>query len=181
VTPTQGPPDRLWSWGLPAPPTPAHVRRRQVWQGADIRVLLVEDDPDQLAWAAESFRRCGCTVAVATDGEQAARVALSAEPDIAVVDLLLPIMDGWELVAHFRRSRPAMRVVVSSVLDLQYYPAADAVLPKPFVREQVWHLLERLSPPRVETWLPPGDAPPPVDRPAPDGLRPSRRREGVSR
>ena len=135
-------------------------------------MLIVDRDQDQLDLLAENFRRCGCIVALATDGEQAARVASTIEPDIAVVDLLLPILDGWELVAHFRRSRPEMRIVVSSVLETQYYPVTDGVLPKPFLQEHVWRLLDRLSPAPVvpspdasspvgSSLLPDGGPPPP--------------------
>jgi CheY-like chemotaxis protein len=134
-------------------------RRHHEQHGERTRVLVVDQDQDQQDLLTESFRRCGCEVAVAADGEQAAQAALSAEPDIAVIDLLLPIMDGWELVAHFRRNRPGMRIVVSSVLDVQYYPASDGVLPKPFLRQDVWLLLDRLAPARTALSGLPHDAP----------------------
>mgnify|MGYP000217430204 CR=1 FL=1 len=108
------------------------------------RVLVVEDSPDQAELLRKNFVKAGCSVRTVTTGEEAIAAALELVPDLAVIDLVLPGMDGWELVAHFRAAWPACAIVVSSVLDPQDFPPADAILPKPFTGTQVRELLGRV-------------------------------------
>ena len=62
------------------------------------------------------------------------------------VDLVLPGMDGWALVERLRADVPECAVVVSSVLDSRKYPAAQAILPKPFTRAQILQVLAECVP-----------------------------------
>lgn len=104
------------------------------------RVLVVDDDPDQLALLDTYLSRAGCVVTTAASGELAV-VAMQHPLDLAIIDLLLPGMGGAEVVAALRSRQPACRIVVTSVLDADEYPPADAELPKPFTRGQVLALL----------------------------------------
>ena len=63
--------------------------------------------------------------------------------DVAVVDLRLPGMGGWELIDVLRGRRPDLPVVVTSVLDPDDYPRVEAWLPKPFTGEGVQAALAR--------------------------------------
>ena len=62
-----------------------------------LRVLVVEDDPDLAAGLARWLGRCGHEARVAPDGPTALRAASSRPPDVVLLDLGLPGMDGLEV------------------------------------------------------------------------------------
>lgn len=105
------------------------------------RVLVVEDEPDQLALLSTPLQRAGCAVVGATTGEQALAAVVEVRLDLAVIDLRLPGMDGAAVTAALRATHPRCRIAITSVADADDYPPADAALPKPFTRQQVLALL----------------------------------------
>jgi CheY-like chemotaxis protein len=114
------------------------------------RVLLVEDDDDSAALLTSYAERLGHTVVRASSGEEAVQVAAESLVDLAIVDLLLPGISGWDLVLTLRSNDAMARcpIVVCSVLDRQDYPKdVQGMLPKPYTRRQVEQLLRRLLPP----------------------------------
>ena len=78
-------------------------------------VLLVEDDPDLLRFAEVALRLGGYEVRVATDGEQAMAMAVQERPDIVVLDLRLPLADGWQILS-FIQVHPTLHTVPVVVL-----------------------------------------------------------------
>ena len=66
------------------------------------RILIVDDYVDSLESWALYCNMCGFEVFTAGDGEAAVRVALASRPDIALLDLDLPIMTGVEVARHLR-------------------------------------------------------------------------------
>jgi CheY-like chemotaxis protein len=113
--------------------------------GTGLRVLVVEDSDDQRILLGRQFSRAGCTVELASSGDRALALLDGFKPEIIVIDLIMPGTDGWELTTRMRDLVPEAAVVISSVLDAHDYPAADAVLPKPFTGDQVRRLVQRLS------------------------------------
>ncbi len=112
------------------------------------RFLVIEDDRDVSALLASHLRRLGCAVVEAASGEAGVELALDQRPDVVVVDMVLPGMDGRAVVARLRhdsRTRDC-RVVVSSILDPEDCRdvACDAMLPKPFTRRDVVRVLMSL-------------------------------------
>jgi len=107
------------------------------------RVLVVDDEPDELALIARHLRRLGHEVVLAKSAEEALVDEEHLMVDVAVVDLRLPGMGGWELVDVLRARRPGLPVIVTSVLDPDDYPQVDAWLPKPFTGEGVQAALAR--------------------------------------
>jgi CheY-like chemotaxis protein len=67
-------------------------------------VLLVDDNEDAADVLAEVLRLRGCEVNVAHDGVEALALAETGRHDIALVDLGLPVMDGYELADRLRES-----------------------------------------------------------------------------
>ena len=59
------------------------------------RVLLVEDHEEIWDFLSRRLERRGHTVSIATDGRQAVDKARSERPDIILLDMNLPVMDGW--------------------------------------------------------------------------------------
>jgi PAS domain S-box-containing protein len=67
------------------------------------RVLVVDDNPDAAETIADMLRALGHEVAVAHDGPSALDAARRFQPEAALLDLGLPVMDGYELAQHMRR------------------------------------------------------------------------------
>jgi DNA-binding response OmpR family regulator len=65
-------------------------------------VLVADDDEDILALIAFRLERSGCRVLRASDGEEALRVALEEVPDLAVLDVMMPRLDGHEVTRRIR-------------------------------------------------------------------------------
>ena len=81
-----------------------------------LRVLLVDDDPDTrslLELMLEEDGRFG-VVGHASDGVEAVRLAEQERPDVVVLDLQMPGMDGLTALPLLRRSLPEARIVVMS-------------------------------------------------------------------
>jgi CheY-like chemotaxis protein len=106
-----------------------------------VRVLVVEDSDDQRDLLRAYFEKAGCAVTTVKNAEEAIPSYGETEPELAVVDLILPGMDGWTLVERIRGDVPDCAIVVTSVLDTRKYPAAAAILPKPFTRAQILQVL----------------------------------------
>jgi CheY-like chemotaxis protein len=69
---------------------------------AALRILVVDDDPDGTAAMAMLLRIYGCEVRVALDGRTALATAFQEPPDVALLDLGMPILDGCELACLLR-------------------------------------------------------------------------------
>jgi two-component system, chemotaxis family, CheB/CheR fusion protein len=67
-----------------------------------IRVLVADDNSDLLELLAVYLVRCGCTVDVATNGVEALSCAEQAMPSIALVDIEMPNLDGYEVAKRLR-------------------------------------------------------------------------------
>jgi two-component system cell cycle response regulator DivK len=66
------------------------------------RILVVDDDNSNLELARKILGASGYDVLLARDGYEAVRVALTALPDLILMDLSLPGLDGWEAVQQIR-------------------------------------------------------------------------------
>lgn len=105
------------------------------------KILVVDDSEDQRALLARYFELAGCDVVTVGTAEDAILAYSRSTPDLAVIDLVLPGISGWELSARLRADRPECAIAITSVLDAAKYPAAEAVLPKPFTGAQVRRVL----------------------------------------
>jgi DNA-binding response OmpR family regulator len=76
------------------------------------RVLVVDDDPTVAEVVLGYLRRDGFEAAHASDGLSALAIAASAPPDIVVLDLMLPGIDGLEVCRRLRADRPDLPVVM---------------------------------------------------------------------
>ena len=116
------------------------------------RVLLVDDDPEILEATGQVLREWGYAVDEACDGQTALTLARKATPDLMIVDLMMPLMDGWTLIRRLREENLATDVplVVFSadrdVPDKARNVDADAALCKPFELEELQEVVERLLP-----------------------------------
>jgi len=93
---------KTFKWGTPAATTMADMTQKTL--------LLVEDDPDLLEILRLTFEMEGYRVVLAADGEEALDKARRHAPDLIVLDLMLPKLDGIEVCRQLR-SEPSFRRV----------------------------------------------------------------------
>jgi CheY-like chemotaxis protein len=77
-----------------------------------IRVLVAEDEPLAAMVVEDVLSELGYDVLLASDGEEAMRMAELHGFDVLVTDLAMPRMTGWELIPRLRTQRPDLPVVV---------------------------------------------------------------------
>jgi CheY-like chemotaxis protein len=66
------------------------------------RILVVDDNSDVAVSLRDVLESAGYEARLATDGAKALELAASMRPDVAIVDIELPVMDGYELARHLR-------------------------------------------------------------------------------
>ena len=83
-----------------------------------ITILLVEDDTFLIDIYTTKFRKAGFGVEVAEDGEKALRIIKEKAPDVVLLDIVLPHVDGWELLGKIKESEASknLKIVVLSNL-----------------------------------------------------------------
>ena len=67
-----------------------------------MKILYVEDNDDNVYVARTRLTRAGYTVLVAVDGAQGVAMAAAARPDLILMDLSLPVVDGWEATRRIK-------------------------------------------------------------------------------
>ena len=73
-----------------------------------MKILYVEDNEDNIYVVKNRFARAGFTVVIATDGAQGVAMAETERPDLILMDLGLPVLDGWEATRRVK-TQPATR------------------------------------------------------------------------
>jgi two-component system, OmpR family, response regulator len=104
-----------------------------------MRILLVEDDQKIADFVKKGFEEAGFVLDHAANGEDGLHLALSEPYDVAVIDIMLPKLDGLELITELRRHQKELPVIILSakhsvadrVKGLQ--TGSDDYLVKPFV------------------------------------------------
>src|SRR4051812_20050692 len=109
-----------------------------------IRVLVVDDDRDARAIYSMFLRAVGCRVHTAHDGVEAIEQATARLPDVIVLDLAMPLMDGWEAAERLKQSAVTRHI---PIVALTAQPGAresarisgcDAFLAKPCMPQLLW-------------------------------------------
>jgi len=77
-------------------------------------VLIVDDEPALVAVLQPALRAAGCRVSVASDGNSAVDRVVAAEPDVVLLDLGLPDMDGKDVIRLIRQSSEVPIIVISA-------------------------------------------------------------------
>ena len=118
------------------------------------RVLIVEDDPASMDLALRIVRLEKHEPITTADGETALALARAVRPDLILLDLHIPKLDGWAFVTKFRQEEWAKRVPVIAVSASATPPekeralktGCDDFLPKPYYPEQMRAILEKHLP-----------------------------------
>jgi DNA-binding response OmpR family regulator len=75
-------------------------------------ILIADDDPDILALVSFRLERAGYEVVQALNGEEAVQVALARQPDLAVLDVMMPRIDGYEATRQLRQHEETSRMPI---------------------------------------------------------------------
>jgi CheY-like chemotaxis protein len=75
-----------------------------------VKILLVEDNEMNRDMLSRRLTRNGFEVAIAVDGQQGVEMATSEKPDVILMDMSLPVMDGWEATRRVKAD-PATRAI----------------------------------------------------------------------
>jgi DNA-binding response OmpR family regulator len=101
------------------------------------RILLIDDDNLITGPLSHSLKIAGYEVDVASDGQSGLAMALTTKPDMVVLDVMMPKMDGWEVCRHLRQKSTvpilmltALGEEIDRILGLEL--GADDYLTKPF-------------------------------------------------
>jgi DNA-binding response OmpR family regulator len=114
-------------------------------------VLVADDDPEVTRMVEAQVQAAAHTVLVALDGEQALAAVRAHAPDVVVLDLTMPTVDGFEVLRQIRDGRaPRPRVIVLSASDREadvvraFALGADDYLTKPFNPAELMSRIARL-------------------------------------
>jgi two-component system, OmpR family, copper resistance phosphate regulon response regulator CusR len=127
-----------------------------------MKLLIVEDEPNTGDYIRRGLTQAGFTVHVSKDGLVGLNRALDEHYDLVVLDIMLPSLDGWEVLRRIRLEKPSMPVLILTARDeisdrvkgLEL--GADDYLVKPFAFPELMA--------RIRTRLRRGQAAPALDK-----------------
>jgi two-component system, chemotaxis family, chemotaxis protein CheY len=116
------------------------------------RVLVVDDDPDIRELLFTALEDEGFEVVPAGNGQEALAIIRTFRPDVIVLDLMMPVMDGWQF-AHELRARDEgdediPLVLLSAARDLKTHAkalAAADIIEKPFDLSELLPKIARVA------------------------------------
>lgn len=145
-------------WSVPAvgpspPPEPTPREPAPIEPRRKGRILVVEDDPIAFYTLQAELEAEGFVTIRARHGEEGLRLVSENPPDLIVLDLILPGLDGWEVLKALKaspESREIPVVIVSMVenRELGLALGADDFFVKPVPREALLHRIAELTPGR---------------------------------
>ncbi|MBE9184085.1 PAS domain S-box protein [Microcoleus sp. LEGE 07076] len=101
-------------------PSPQEKRRLVGFSGSQRKLLIVDDNEVNRAMLHRMLSRLGFEIAQATDGEDCLQKAQQFLPDLILMDLLMPVMDGWE-ATRLLRQLPELKDAVILALSASVY------------------------------------------------------------
>jgi DNA-binding response OmpR family regulator len=120
-------------------------------------VLLADDDEDILQLLSFRLERAGYAVVLARDGKEALRLALDLRPAVAILDVMMPELDGFDVTRELRRNAATSTTPVilltaraqASDIARGMAAGADDYVRKPFDARDLSDRVERLLRPRL--------------------------------
>lgn len=88
-----------------------------------MRILIIEDEPKTAAYLQKGLNEADFSVDIASDGEEGLTLAKSIHPDLVILDVMLPKMDGWMVIRELRKQGYDVPVIFLTAKD----PVQDRV------------------------------------------------------
>lgn len=119
---------------------------------AQKKILFVDDEPDQVLLIQLRLEASGYEVLTAHDGETGLQLALEQQPDLVIVDLLIPRLDGLEICRRLKQDPKTARIPValftaSATRDLDELcktAGFSAYLRKPYEASELLGVIQKL-------------------------------------
>ena len=121
-----------------------------------MRLLLIEDEKKTAAYLADGLRASGFIVNIAYDGQEGLFLAQEYAFDLIILDVMLPKIDGWTVIAELRKQSPEVRIIFLTARDAihdkvkGFELGADDYLVKPFAFSELLGRVRALLRRRVE-------------------------------
>ena len=113
-------------------------------------ILVVDDDPTILATVSETLDLEGYPVVTATNGAEALAAVERDRPSVVLLDMRMPVLDGWGFIRALHERGISLTVVVmTAASDARRWAreiGAQAVLPKPFELDDLLAAIQRVRP-----------------------------------
>jgi two-component system, chemotaxis family, chemotaxis protein CheY len=117
-------------------------------------ILVVDDDPTILVTVCEALDLEGFPVVTATNGAEALEAVDRDDPSLVLLDMRMPVLDGWGFMGAVRERGLNLSVVVmTAAADARRWAreiGAQGVLPKPFELDELLSAVERLRQPDTD-------------------------------
>ncbi|HEY7750695.1 MAG TPA: response regulator, partial [Ignavibacteriaceae bacterium] len=127
--------------------------------GYSAEVLIVDDDADTLFTINEIVQACGCKTILAKNGQECLNVLQTKTPDLILLDIMMPVMDGFQTIKRIRADKRLAEIPVLAVTARAMKDDKDIILkhgfndyiPKPVnssiisfkIEQQIAHLKNR--------------------------------------
>jgi two-component system copper resistance phosphate regulon response regulator CusR len=96
---------------------PAPVAIRYISGALEMRILVVEDEPKMLQMLRDGLREHGHAVVTADDGLEGLRLAGAVQFEVILLDVLLPKLNGWQVLQELKRNQNPASVLVLTACD----------------------------------------------------------------
>ena len=124
-----------------------------------LKILIVEDSPTALYITGQALTSEGHEVIRATDGQEAVRIAVDLQPDLILLDVILPGLNGFQVCRAIKTTSETATIPVIMITsktresDRQWglEQGADAYLMKPYDASDLLEVVSRFAAPSIES------------------------------
>lgn len=113
-----------------------------------VKILCVDDDPEFLRILGKMLEERGYEVYLAESGKDALELLKEISPDLILLDVMMPELDGWETLNEIRNAGNRAPVIMLTIMyaiedrETSFEHGADAHVPKPIKRMQLFKTIE---------------------------------------
>jgi CheY-like chemotaxis protein len=117
-------------------------------------ILIVEDDPKSMKLTRDLLKVSGYITIEATDGEQGVELAKAKKPDLILMDIMMPKMDGYNACRAIKTDEATMKIPVVMLTSVDFElnkelgraVGADGYITKPLRHQDLLDKIEQFSP-----------------------------------
>ncbi|HPP88135.1 MAG TPA: response regulator [bacterium] len=116
------------------------------------RILCVDDEQDILDVLEVNLSAAGYSIETAKNGIEAGTKAVNFKPDLMIIDMMMPEMDGFETIRYFKNFEPTKNIPIIALTSLTklndiekiYEAGADSYLAKPIKIKEISEMIKRI-------------------------------------
>lgn len=114
------------------------------------KILIADDEPSILLSLEFLFKKAGYKVYIARDGQEAIDIYEQEQPNLLLLDIMMPNVDGYAVCQHVKSKTPPAKVIFVSAKNKEpeieegYKLGADLYIPKPFSNKELLKQVKNL-------------------------------------